>query len=330
MKTIRILALMLALLLLAVPLVACDDTSEPTDGPDDETVEDIELSVVKKDETKYVLVIDYMAGPLTRANVLVLQQCFKDYLGCEIELRECFSDREDPDELDPIEREILIGMTNRPESGEFIETLKVKDYAMKIEGEKILIAGGSDESTAAAINAFNIGFVQDQGNRFEVPKGAVFSLSVKESALAEKFITSKYSYDTATMGDARIDSYLITIPAEGLMTEEYRAFAEQYREYVYVQAGYSLDLKRDAQVVKADYKVLIGDTTFTDASIVNSIEDDEYYIAFNGTEGSGTLTIIFGRDAADAAWNAYKEVMPSSATPLDFHLSDSFVKTNME
>jgi hypothetical protein len=262
---------------------------------------------------------------------LILQKSFKDYLGCDdVEVRECFSDREDPDEKDPIEKEILIGTTNRPESINIVKDLKVGDFSIQIVGEKLVIAGGSDDATANAINRFCTAFVYEQGNRFEAPKGAVFNLVVKAEDLKDYTSFSKYSYEKATMGDARIDSYLITVPQESAMAETYREFAEQYQSYIFSQVGYSMDIKEDAQIVKADYKILIGDTTFTDSAIVNALEDDEYYIAFTQTENGGVLTIAFGRDAYDAAWNAYKEIMPSSASPIDFHLSNGFVKTNMQ
>jgi hypothetical protein len=334
MKTIRILSLILALLMLAIPFVACQE--EPTEAPDetpDAADDATELAIVKKGETKYKIIFDYMAGPLTRENVLVLQKAFKDYLGCDdVEVLECFSDREDPDEKEPTAKEILIGITNRPESAEVAKNLKVGDFSIQIIGEKLVIAGGSDQSTANAINRFCTAFVYEQGNRFEVAKGtgAVFSLNVKAEDLADYTASSKYSYDKATLGDARIDSYLITVPAQGNMSATYREFAEQYKTYIFDQVGYEMELKEDAQVVKADYKILIGDTTFTDASIVNAREDDEYYISFAKTENGGVLTIVFGRDAYDIAWNAYKEIMPSSSTPIDFHLSDGFVKTNMQ
>lgn len=330
MKTIRILSLILALLMLAIPLVACDDTpDEPVDDPN-AAPEDTVLEVVKKGDTKYVIVLDYMAGSKTRENMLNMVDAFKNYLGCDIEVRECFSDREDDDEQEPIAKEILIGNTNRPESAEVAKNLKVGDYSIQVVGEKIVIVGGSDDATATAINRFNTGFVYEQGNRFEVPKGAVFSLTVKASDLRDYTAQSKYSYDKITMGDARIDSYLVTVPSESSLADTYLQFAEQYQQYIYAQCGFSLDIKRDAQIVKADYKVLVGDTTFTDEAIVDALEDDEYYIAFNKTENGGTLTILFGRDAYDAAWAAYKDIMPSSATPIDFHLSDGFVKTNMQ
>ena len=97
MKAIRILSLILALLLLAIPLVACDDTTDEPTTDEPETEESTELQIVKKGETKYVVVFDYMAGTKTRENVLILEKAFADYLGCEVEVVECFSDRDDPD-----------------------------------------------------------------------------------------------------------------------------------------------------------------------------------------------------------------------------------------
>lgn len=51
-------------------------------------------------------------------------------------------------------REILVGSTNREESKAVQSQLKSNDYAIKLVGEKLVICGGSDESTLQAVNYF--------------------------------------------------------------------------------------------------------------------------------------------------------------------------------
>jgi len=50
--------------------------------------------------------------------------------------------------------EILIGSTNRKESGDVIATLAKNQWAVKIAGSKLVIAGENDMATAAAVKAF--------------------------------------------------------------------------------------------------------------------------------------------------------------------------------
>ena len=51
-------------------------------------------------------------------------------------------------------REILIGATNRPESAEALEGLGIDEYVIRVMGDKIIIAGGTDIMTSRAIEAF--------------------------------------------------------------------------------------------------------------------------------------------------------------------------------
>ena len=52
------------------------------------------------------------------------------------------------------EYEILVGAVNRPESKEFRETLRRDDYGYRLVGNKLVICGGDDEATLAAIRRF--------------------------------------------------------------------------------------------------------------------------------------------------------------------------------
>ena len=300
MKAIRILSLLLALLMmfsLTLTLAAAstetetdtetDAETDATDAEADATEEDAAkpLEVVLRGVTEYVIVRDYKAGPKLAKAISELQLGFKTYLNCDIKVVDCYSDREVAEEVAPQAKEILIGGTNRPESAEAIDGKKVGDYAITIAGEKIVIAGGSDDATALGVSRFLTAYVQDQGNRFEVANsGAMLSLSVDPSTLSEYDMTAKYSYDKAGICGARIDSYLITYAGTGAMSNTYKAFAEEFQGYVYKQVGLDLNLKKDSQVVKADYKILVGNTTFTDKGLINALGEDEYYIGENKDE----------------------------------------------
>lgn len=67
------------------------------------------------------------------------------------------------------EYEILIGETNRPESKRAIEKMGYNDYIIKMDGKKIVIAGGSYNSLKIAINEFYENFMFD--NMVVVPEG---------------------------------------------------------------------------------------------------------------------------------------------------------------
>ncbi len=338
MKVIRILSLLLALLMmfsLTLTLAAASTESETdtetdaADATDEEAVQ--AMDIVVRGQTEYVIVRDYKAGPKLAKAISELQLAFKTYLNCDIKVVDCYSDREVEEEVAPQAKEILIGSTNRPESAEAIDGKKVGDYAISISGEKVVIVGGSDDATALAVTRFLTAYVQDQGNRFEVANtGAMLSMSIDPSTLSEYDMTAKYSYAQAGICGARIDSYLITYAGTGVMSDTYKAFAEEFQGYVYKQVGLDLSLKKDSQVVKADYKILIGNTTFTDKGLINALDEDEYYIGVEKTETGATVTILFGRAAYDTVMEIFtSEIMPSFSTPVNFHICSGFVRTNM-
>ena len=55
---------------------------------------------------------------------------------------------------DPNACEILIGRTNRPESDEFLRTLKANEYGFAVIGNKLVITGWSDLTINLAMDLF--------------------------------------------------------------------------------------------------------------------------------------------------------------------------------
>ena len=100
MKAIRMLSLTLAMLLLVMSLASCalfkkDDAPTDDDTANgDATPEVVSLELVTKGTPNYVIVRDYKAGPLTIDAIAALVKAFKEVINCEIEVRECYSDRE--------------------------------------------------------------------------------------------------------------------------------------------------------------------------------------------------------------------------------------------
>lgn len=56
-------------------------------------------------------------------------------------------------DAEPVATEVLIGRTNRPES-QYLPELGYHDWCILATGQKILICGGSDDATAAAVYQF--------------------------------------------------------------------------------------------------------------------------------------------------------------------------------
>ena len=98
--------------------------------------------------------------------------------------------------------EILIGKTNRPETADFLSKLKYNDYGYAQYGDKIVIAGHSDEATMSAIQEF------------------IFSVINKKNGEEGVFYNNSYDfvkrlkYDIAVLDIAGIDisEYRIVYP----------------------------------------------------------------------------------------------------------------------
>ena len=81
----------------------------------------------------------------------------------------------------PSEKEILVGLTNRPESAQVYETLKSKEYAVCIVNRKIVVIGFDDEGTKAAAKWFNETFVDRAARPEEGQKAQLYvDLSVEK------------------------------------------------------------------------------------------------------------------------------------------------------
>ena len=354
MKFVRILSLVLVIMMMAGTFVACDTLTDlfpsAKEELEEEALEPMTLQVVDQSYTEYVIVRDYKASGTVLNAVSSLQSSFKDYLGCEIMVKECYNDREEPDDIEQA-TEILVGTTNRKESAQVADGLKTNDYNIEVVGDKIVIIGGSDDATEKALSKFLVGLVQAQGSKSGVSQGEKQNMfiykNLPEDDVNKKYdITidtfgniGKYSYGKVTMAQARMDSYLLVCPSDDNLADSNRAFAEELQTYVNRQAGYYMDIKKDVAVVRADYMNTIGATTFTDEALVEAMGDDEYYIALTAKEvkladgsvvPSAVMTILYGIDAEEAAMNAFKEMMPTSSTRIDFNVAAGFVKTNMK
>ena len=276
------------------------------------------MQVVTEGVANYVIVRDYKASGAVVDAVEAMKESFATFLGATIEVRECYSDREEPDDI-VLENEILIGATNRPESAEVIKDMRSGDNAIVIKNGKLVIAGGSDDATASAIVRFLTGFVADQGDKNSVKMyNAVFSLVVDQKSAAQYATTGKYSYDKAVLAGARVDSYAIFY-TNNAQKEIHAATAKDVKDYIDKQTGYVLPVYKDANDAGTNYKIVIGDAE----------GEDEYSVTLKATDDGAVLTILYGANAQSAAMQALKKMIPALDTPGNLNVEAGYVDTNM-
>ena len=335
MKFTRILALVLALLMVAVPLASCNRDENPAEQTPDAPAEEVNLDLITRGKTEYVIVRDYKASNAVLDAVNSLIASIKVNIGADITVKECYNDLENNSSDVESKAEILIGVTNRKESIEALEGLRSKDYTISVHGTKLVIGGAGEEGTVAAIAKFINDVVVLQGNRFSVSQGDLQNLSY--SSANNIHSDGTYSYNSAAILNARIDSYGIIFPKNADNSEECKKFANELSAYISRETGYDLAVYKDTRAW-CDYEILIGDTIRTEEGLVKSLGNDEYYIKLvktevtyeDGTTHPGArLTICFGRNAYEAAMKAFTgQIMPVTGEPVPFTMEENFELTN--
>ena len=347
MKFTRILALVLAMLMLCAAFTACnkpeeeppvtDDGGGTTTPPATDTKpEPISLSIVTESTTEYVIVYDYKASSAVVNAIQIMAANFEEYLGTPIAMRECYSDIDDPSDI-VSEKEILIGQTNRPESIEAVKGLRSGDYKVTASGSKVVLVGGSEAATLRAVTNFLTEVVQEQGDKFGVPMG--YKMNCTFTDLNVKEATGTYSYTKCSIMDARIDSYyLIYADSDKDNSATSKAMADRLQEHINRETGYSLEILKD-NYYWADYQILVGNTLYSDEGIVKQLGENDYYVSIkkvevtydDGSKHEGcVIQVLFGENAQDDAFNAFKaNIVKSSTTPLTQNLKSDEVFTNM-
>ena len=94
----------------------------------------------------YTVVRSDTSSNTIRAMASDLRTAISDYIGSQIKVGTDYGTKG--------EYEILLGETNRPESKRAIEGLGYNDYVIKLDGSKIVIAGGSEASLVKAMDEF--------------------------------------------------------------------------------------------------------------------------------------------------------------------------------
>lgn len=137
-----LVGLMLALSLVA--LVGCkNDPNEP-----DEPV--VMLDIIADGATEYRITRSDYANSAVKAATTDLRNGIHAVTGVKLEVKTDWDDKDNNADI----KEILIGKTERKESVEVYEQLAGNQYAIVVSGNKIVIAGATDELLAFAVETF--------------------------------------------------------------------------------------------------------------------------------------------------------------------------------
>ncbi len=170
-------------------------------------------------------------------------------------------------QMAPRNYEILIGGTVRKESAQFTKTLRYSDYGWQMIGDKLVIAGHTDETTYKAVKKF----------MSELKKGTAPGVVYDgESSVTQ----GVYSIGAITAAGIPMGDFCLVVSADG-MTEAERhmaeLFGENLAEEIRIAGGYVLPM---AETEGKHRIVLAKDETMAyGSSAIRAAQGDMYIMA---------------------------------------------------
>lgn len=259
--SLKVLSLLLALISL-FSLAACtgNGEGEPTEAPVESTTEAPETTAPVPEETP-ILIADLEKYALVRPEKVtsgllemmnLLNQKLKD-INSGISYKDDFY-REDVPMYQIGEYEILVGNTNREETKTFLAGLRYQDYGYARIGNKIVIAGHSEEATENAISKFLNSVLRAK----DKPEGVFYS---SEYDFVKKL---EYNVNTILLDNTAIENYRIVYPKNN---NSCKAAAQMIANAVADASGLVIEVVHDGEEAR-DFEILVGATNRnTDAEI---------------------------------------------------------------
>ena len=289
----KILALLLALLMVTIGLASCKKKEDPestdtTTGGAEES-EDVSKRyyIVSGGESDFVLVYPKKAGDSVVQGALEIKGLLKMKTGVDMKVVD-----DESVAADSGAKEILIGETNRPESDVKAELAGYNDYIVKLTGNKLVIAGGCDEATVSAVSYFR--------------KMVIEKISSKELQAGNAYVQNDllfnyhypYSMENLTLLGTSVKDYKIVVGADCSFTEYRMALRFMYS--IMQMTGRAMDIVKDDTEASA-HEIRIGKSNRTAASA----EREEYVINVNDGSLEFISGSLFGYEALyDYVWSS--------------------------
>ncbi len=305
-RKIRILSLVLILFQLLV-LVSCaspggsaDDTSDDRQTTDTAGAEAI--SLVPDGEALYSLVRPEKAGEALVDAVSALRNKVSEGSGVEFKIMTDWVKSDE--EIDNRSYEILIGATNRAASAEAGAGLLADDYIITLIGNKIVILGGSEESTLNALKYFTENCLLPTGGASVILSGAIE-------------YRGEYPGEDLLIAGARASEYCIVYSGK-VEDEEGIIIAKQLNRFFTEMCGITLEIKRDIQHPDAGREIIIGKTNRNLSE--SALDTFEYSIST-----AGEKLFVMGGSSFALYWGIriLKDNYMASGTNIDDGMSES-------
>ena len=173
----RLTAFLLAFLMV-MAVVGCNEVVPPEDSTIPSTSEEItetekvEIPVELSAEelAEYVVIRPEKAdnNSVTVIAAKKIRETLNSAFGLQISIRDDWYNKTET--LPATAKEILVGTTNRVESTNAVAKIKIKDFAIAFENERIVIVGGSEDATSRAVDYFLENYASHTPASYQDPK----------------------------------------------------------------------------------------------------------------------------------------------------------------
>lgn len=271
------------LCLAALLLVGCakesgtaDDTTARQAGSETEAPEtDLPLTLVEKGKSSYTVVYPEDADTKVIRAARSLATALKSYTGADIGNQDDYLKKGET----ASEYEILVGLTNRPESTGVYKDLAAGEYTVRMVGKKLVILGGSNTGTSNAADYF-VEKVLKTTNGLSAGTTDGTLIFTAEQNFTQR---SKYNIRSLTLNGVAMSSFRMVIPADGSL-ESY--FAKLLKRHLTNYAGINMEIVTDAGEA-AEYEIRIGKTART-----------------TGEVPQGKATVTVGEKSMEILWSS--------------------------
>ena len=163
--------------------------------------------IVISDIAEYTVIRGDSAGDEEKEALVTLRNAINKALSIDIAVSTDWVNKQVQPEN---EKEIIVGKTNRPASIRAAEGLGYNDFAIKKDGTKIVIVGGSGKATQAAVDYFIKNYIDVYGASVSVPRNGY--------SYTQNYIIDSLSVDGTDISEYKIYPLCENIDAEAFQT----------------------------------------------------------------------------------------------------------------
>ncbi len=277
----RIIAFLLALLMLTPAFIACDkgsDTPETTEGAPSSEPEETEAPAANG--------IKLTEGGKALFTIIRPDECTTSVYNLAKDLGEDLKKitgvefKQDTDFVswntvrDPEKYELLLGFTNYDETAAVLKDIKYYDYAVVIRGKKIIIAAYTEASLKKAVLYFRNNIL---------PTIAADADGDYAVAFEDEFYRNKYSVESLTLDGNPIENYVVVY---GKDTPAGATVAQSVVDVIASATGIYLPTVSDKEA-ETEFEILAGKTNRAVGSGIADLPNLSYKVSLQ----SGKLVI---------------------------------------